>query len=195
MWNAVRSALDVGLQGQASRLMNLAQDYVTTMAQDLKDRTIEEVRTQAVAVGITAAVVMVGLFFVMIAVSVGLIALYFAVAPLHGPFIGFAASGGAAALIAAVMFTIVAIRASNNPPKPKVARANLNAVKNEAKDAWQKTAVSTASRGGLSNTDAMALGKQTVDAASAVVRDGSREAVLATLAATVIVGMIIGRRR
>ncbi len=195
MWNAVRSAIDVGLQGQATRLMNLAQGYVTNLAEDFKDRTIEEARTQAVAVGITAAIVMFGLFFVAIAVSIGLVALYFAVAPLHGPFIGFAASGGTAALIAAVMFTIVAIRASNNTPKPKAARANLNAVKSQANDAWQKTAVAAATRGTIEPAEALALGKQTVDAATGIVRNGSREAVLATLAATVIVGLLIGRRR
>jgi len=193
MWNAVRSAMDVGLQGQATRLLTLGQDYVANLAQDYKDRTLEEARTQAIAVGITAAIVLFGLFFVAIAVSIGLIALYFAVAPVHGPFAGFAAAGGAAAVIAAAMFTIVAVRAGN-APKPK-ARPNLNAVKSQAKDAWQKTAVSAAARGGPTSTEALALGKQTVDAAAGIVRDGSREAVLATLAATVIVGMLIGRRR
>jgi len=92
------------------------------------------------------------------------------------------------------MFTIVAVRA-NNAPKPRAPRANLNAVKSQAKDAWQKTAVSAAARGGPTGAEAFALGKQTVDTATGIVRDGSREAVLATLAATVIVGMLIGRRR
>jgi len=185
MWNAVRSAIDVGLQGQASRLVNLARDY--------KDRTIEEARNQAIAAGVTAALALFGLLFVAIGVSIGLIALYYAVATMHGPLAGFAAAGGAAMLIALLLFAAVAIRA-NKSPKP-TSRPDLNAIKGEAKDAWRKTALAATSRGGSSSSEALALGKQTVDAAAGVVRNGSREAVLATLAATVIVGMLIGRRR
>ncbi len=43
MWSAIRSAVDVGLQGQASRFLSLAQDY--------KDRSIEQAKAEAAAAG------------------------------------------------------------------------------------------------------------------------------------------------
>lgn len=180
MWSTVRSAIDLGLEGQASRLMAMAQNY--------KDRAIEEARVQAVSAGVTAALVLFGLLFVAVAVGIGLIALYYAVAMVRGPFAGFAAAGGAAMVIAALIFTIVAMRAN----KPAKSAANFSSVKSQATGVTRKTAASSGPRG---QVDTLALGKQTVEAATGIVRDGSREAVLATLAATVIVGMLIGRRR
>lgn len=183
MWSTVRSAIDLGLEGQASRLMAMAQNY--------KDRAIEEARVQAVSAGVTAALVLFGLLFVAIAVGIGLIALYYAVAMMRGPFAGFAAAGGAAMVIAALIFTIVAMRAN----KPAKSAANFSPVKSEATGVSRKTGQGAASSGPRGQVDTLALGKQTVEAATGIVRDGSREAVLATLAATVIVGMLIGRRR
>jgi hypothetical protein len=43
--------------------------------------------------------------------------------------------------------------------------------------------------------DTVELGRKSVDAATGIVREGSREAVLATLAATVVLGVLLGRRR
>ena len=185
MWNAVRSAIDAGLQGQASRLMNLATDY--------KDRAVQQARAQAIALAVTAALAVVGLVFALIAVLIGLAALYHEVALMHGPLYGFAAAGGSALLLALMMFIIVAMRATASP-KP-AAQGEFNRIKSEATDALRKTERAAATLGTRAQNDAVALGKQTVDAATGIVRDGSREAVLATLAATVVIGMLLGRRR
>jgi len=183
MWSTVRSVIDVGLQGQASRLVLLAQSY--------KDRTIADAKRQAVAAGVTAALVLVGLMFAMVAVMIGLAALYLAVAVVHGPFAGLGAAGGAALVMALLMFTVVAIRANAaRQPSP-----DLAAIKAEARDALRRGERAAASLGSKAKTDAVALSRQTIDAAAGVVRDGSRETVLATLAATAIVGMLIGRMR
>lgn len=183
MWSTLRSVIDVGLQGQVSRLMLLAQSY--------KDCTIADAKRQAAAAGVTAALVLVGLVFALIAALIGLAALYLAVAVVHGPFAGLAAAGGAALVIALLMFTAVAIRASAaRQPSP-----DLAAIKAEARDALRRSERAAAVLGSRAGTDAVALSRQTIDAAAGVVRDGSRETVLATLAATAIIGMLIGRRR
>ena len=64
-----------------------------------------------------------------------------------------------------------------------------------AKDDWRRTQSAAGSTAGRTQADTLALGKQAVDTATGIVRDGSREAVLATLAATVVIGMLVGRRR
>ena len=81
-------------------------------------------------------------------------------------FAGLAAGGGAALVIASLMFTIVAMRLCG-----------------------------AAALGARAKTDAVALSGQTIDAAAGVVRDGSRETLLTTLAATAIIAMLIGRSR
>lgn len=183
MWSTLRSVIDVGLQGQASRLMLLAQSY--------KDRTIADAKRQAAAAGVTAALAVIGMVFILVAVLIGLAALYLAVAIVHGPFAGLAAAGGAALLIGLLMFTVVAIRANAaRRPSP-----DLAAIKIEARDALRRSERAAAALGSRAKTDAVALSRQTIDAAAGVVRDGSRETILATLAATAIIGMLIGRRR
>lgn len=183
MWTTVRSMIDAGLEGQASRLMSLAQAY--------KDRTVAEAKQQAAAAGVTAALVVVGSLFAVMAAGIGFAALYYAVAVVHGPMAGFAAAGGAALLVALLLFTIVAVRTN----RTSSSSAELHAIKREAKDALRRTERAASTLGARAQTDALALGKQGVDAATGIVREGSREAVLATLAATVVIGMLLGRRR
>ncbi|HWK96585.1 MAG TPA: hypothetical protein VNR39_14300 [Pseudolabrys sp.] len=183
MWSTVRSVIDVGLQGQASRLMLLAQSY--------KDRTIADAKQQAAAAGVTAALVLVGLIFTLVAVLIGLAALYLAVAMVHGTFAGLAAAGGAALVIALLMFTVVAIRAN----AARQRSPDIAAIRAEARDALRRSERAAAALGTKAKTDAVALSRQTIDAAAGVVRNGSRETLLATLAATAIIGMLIGRSR
>lgn len=183
MWSTLRSVADIVLQGQASRLMLLAQSY--------KDRTIADAKRQAAAAGVTAALVVVGLAFTLVTVLFGLAALYLAVAMVHGPFAGLAAAGGASLVIALLTFTIVAIRTNaTRQPSPDFA-----AIKTEARDILRKSQRVASGAGNRTETDAVALSRQTIDAAASVVRDGSRETLLATLAATAVIGMLIGRRR
>jgi hypothetical protein len=190
MWSAVRSAIDMGLQGQASRLIQDQTSRLMLKAEAFKDRTLEDARGQAVSAGVTVALVLFGLLFAAVAVGIGLVALYYAVALTHGPFAGFAAAGGAALVISLVIFTALAVRA-NRTTQPSLG-AKLGRA---AKDDWRRTQSAAGSTAGRTQADTLALGKQAVDTATGIVRDGSREAVLATLAATVVIGMLVGRRR
>ena len=104
MWSAVRSAFDVGLQGQASRLLQDQTSRLMLKAEAFKDRTLEDARGQAVSAGVTVALVLFGLLFAAVAVGIGLVALYHAVALVHGPLAGYAAAGGSALVISLAIF-------------------------------------------------------------------------------------------
>ena len=190
MWNAVRSAIDMGLQGRATRLLQDQTSRLMLKAEAFKDRTLEDARENAVAAGVTVALVLFGLIFAGVAVGIGLIALYHAVAAVHGPLAGYGAAGGAALLISLIIFTVIAIRANRSRQPSLGARLGR-----EARSDWQRAQTAASSATGRSQADTLALGQQTVDAATGIMRDGSREAVLATLAATVVIGMLVGRRR
>ncbi len=190
MWSAVRLVFDAGLQGQASRLLQDQTSRLMLKAEAFKDRTLEDARGQAVSAGVTVALVLFGLLFAAVAVGIGLVALYHAVALVHGPLAGYAAAGGSALVISLVIFTTIAIRAN------RTSRPSLGAkVGREARDDWRRAQNAAGSTAHRAQPDTLALGKQTVDAATGIMRDGSREAVLATLAASVVIGMLVGRRR
>lgn len=190
MWNAVRSAIDFGLKGQASRLIQDQTSRLMLKAEVFKDRTLEDARGHAVSAGVTVALVLFGLLFAAVAIGIGLIALYHAVAVVNGPLAGYAAAGGAALLISLLIFTVIAIRATRTSHPSLGARLGR-----EARDDWRQAQTAAGAAAQRAQTDPLALGKRTVDAATGVMRDGSREAVLATLAATVVIGMLVGRRR
>ncbi len=185
MLAAIKSALDIGLQGQVTRLANLAEDYT--------ERTADRLKQQAVSAGVTMALTVTGLAFLLIAVTIGFAALYYWVALWHGTMAGLGAAGGSAMVLALLLFAIVAARtkgASASKPDPSLAR-----IKAEARDAVGKTKASLADVGRTAERSAIAIGKESIDAATGVMRNGSREAVLATLVATVVIGVLVGRRR
>ena len=184
MLGALKSALDIGLQGQVSRLAGLAEDY--------KERAADRIKEQAAAAGVIVALTVVALSFFMIAIVIGFAALYHWVALWHGTLAGLAAAGGSAMVISLLLFTIVALRAKSGSPKPDPKMANIRA---EARDALHKSKAALGDDGREAERNAALLGKQSIDAATEIMRNGSREAVLATLAATVVIGMLVGRRR
>jgi hypothetical protein len=185
MLGALRHAIDVGLRGQMSRLAGLVEDY--------KEHTLDRLKRQAAATAVTAAVAVIGLAFMLMAVVIGLAALYYGVALWHGTMAGLGAAGGAAVALALLMFAIVAVRAAGGRRRePNVALAQIKA---EARAAIGRTRASVADPGRTAERAAAALGKESVDAAVGVMRSGSREAVLATLLATVLIGVWVGRHR
>ena len=195
MFGAVKSALDSALKGQASRLVGLAEDYKQRVIYEVKT----EVKTQVVAAGVMAALAVVGLFFMMVAIVIGLAALYYWVALRHGPLPGLGAAGAAAGVLALLTFTVMAIRA--NSSKPEFAPPELAKIRADARDALrqsQNAVTSLASNiksdiGSTVEAKAKALGRQTLDAATGAVRNGSTETLLITVAATAVIGLLLGR--
>jgi hypothetical protein len=175
MLDAFKSAVDMALQGQGTRLMNAAEAY--------KRRTVDEIKRETLSAGITVALVATALAFMLIGVTIGIAALYYWVALWHGTLAGLGAAGGAAICLSLVLIVVAATRKGPAAaPIPQGAAAPSPI----------KTA--TVVRPGVT-ADTVELGRKSVDAATAIVRDGSREAVLATLAATVVLGVLLGRRR
>jgi hypothetical protein len=172
MIDAVKSAVGMALQGQVTRLVGLADSY--------KRRTLAEVKQQTVSAGITLALVVVGLAFLLIGVMIGLAALFYWVALWHGTLAGLGAAGGAAMFLAILLIGLAAWR-------PK---RSSSSIPSAVSSHYPTTAMSHFDAGAT-----VALGKKSVDAAAGIMREGSREAVIATLAATVVIGMLIGRRR
>jgi hypothetical protein len=174
MLDALKSAIDLALHGQASRLVNFAESY--------KRRTLAEIKQQTVSAGITIALVATGLAFLLVSVTIALAALFYWVALWHGTLAGLCAAGAAAMSLALVLIGLAAWRPKGSSRVPPVA-------------ALSPQRYPTAASSHFDPSDAAALGKKSVDAATGILRDGSREAVIATLAATIVIGMLIGRRR
>jgi amino acid transporter len=196
MLGVLTAAVDKALKGQASRLVGLADDYRQRLIYEVKT----EVKTQVAAAGVMAALVIVGLFFMMAAVVIGLGALYYYVALLHGPMMGFAAAGGTAMVLSLLMFTILAMRSAGSS-KAEIPPPELAKIKADARDALRQSqnAVSSLTSniksdiGAVVEAKARAAGRQTLDAATGAVRNGSRETLLITVAATAVIGLLLGR--
>ena len=183
MLKALRPLINIALHGQPERLILLARAY--------KDEAIGQAKAQAAGAAVTAALGVLGLIFAVIAVTIGFAALYYVVAAQHGPLAGFAASGGAAALIAVLMFAVVAIRARSSPKRPA---ATLAQIKAEAKDTLRRSERATAELGSEVQRQAELLGRRSADAAEDIMRNGSRETVFGVIAAAALIGVLIGRR-
>lgn len=184
MLGALRTVFDVGVKGQAMRLVGLAEAY--------KERTVGEIKQQVAAAAVTAAVAAAALAFTLMAIVIGLAALYYWVALWYGTMAGLGAAGGTAVVLALLSFAIVAARASGGSGAD--AEAKLARIKADARAAVRETRASIADLGKSAEKNASGLGKEAYDAATGIMRNGSREAVLATLAATVVIGILVGRR-
>jgi hypothetical protein len=175
MLDAFKSAVDMALQGQGTRLMNAAESY--------KRRTVDEFKRETLSAGITVALVATALAFMLIGVTIGIAALYYWVALWHGTLAGLGAAGGAAVFLSLVLIVVAAKRKGPAPAAIPQAAASPSSIK-----------TAHVVRPGVT-ADTVELGRKSVDAATGIVREGSREAVLATLAATVVLGVLLGRRR
>lgn len=195
MLGAVQTALDRALKGQASRLVGLAEDYKDRVIYEVKT----EVKTQVVGAGVMAGLAVVGLFFMMTAVVIGLYALYYWVALTHGPLIGLAASGGTALVLSLIMFSIMAVRANSSrddlaPPDLAKIRADAREALRQSQNAVTSLASNFKADVGTSvEAKAREIGRQTLNAATSGVRNGSTQTLLMTLAATAVVGLLLGR--
>lgn len=195
MASGVKTMIDLGLQAQLARLRRLAEIY--------KDRAIDEVRQKAISLGITAALAIVGLLFLLIALLVGLAALYLWVAQQYGPFAGLGAVGGLAFATALILFAIMALRGGGSGPRA-AGEARFAVTANNTSEP-----IEGALRSAVKATDEMtgraketveaveragAAARDALDDAVSTIRHGSRPALLATIAGTVMLGVILGRR-
>jgi hypothetical protein len=187
MLDTLLHAFGVDLQQQLARLK--------AQADELKNQAIDEVKHQAVHTGVTIALALFGLVFVMLTIVVGLIALYVWVEAWEGPYVALGAVAATTAVMAVLLFVIAASRggksAASRPsvaPAPSVASAGAMP--------------SAASLSSLAETITDRLKQQTAEAASDAidqaadyVRKSPREAILVSLAAAVVIGLMIGRRK
>ena len=125
-------------------------------------------------------------------VIVGLIALFLWVAQEHGPFVAFAVVALATSLLAALLFTIALTR-GDKPARPMRPAAVASATSRSAASPPDFASLAAAITRGLTDKTASAT-HEAVDTAADLVRKGSRETMLATLAVAVVVGLVIGRR-
>lgn len=198
MASSVKALIDLGLQAQVARLRRVVDDY--------KERAIAEIKETAISAGITAALAIVALLFLMIALVAGIAAFYLWVAEQYGPFAGLGAVGGAAVALALLSVAVIMLRGggAKRPDKTDaaatldlaaakeadpIAGALRSAVKaTEEVTGKAKDTVESVERAGAAARDAL-------DDAVAAIRHGSRPALLATIAGTVMLGVILGRRR
>src|SRR5262249_10869270 len=115
------------------------------------------------------------------ATVVALIALHSWLATLTGPFIAHGMIGGGLLLLALILFTLTFVRR-----RPQLAaRPPLQAV---------RPAALLATLGPRGTSKIVPDTEQTLKLATDTLRDGSRPAMLATLALAAAVGLIVGRR-
>lgn len=167
-------------------------------AEQFKLRTADEVKQQVAVASITIGFACVGLMLGLLTVVIGLIALYLWVATFHGPFVGLTVVGSITAVFAAVLFGVAVKRSSRtSSPRPVGDAAGASMSSTESASGVATPNPFTAAdirRRGLVNETAAAT-DDALDMAVETIRNGPREALLATLAIAVVIGIVVGRRR
>jgi len=185
--------LGVDLQAQ------LAQ--VTTRANALKDTALREVREEITRASVTVSLIIAAVLAFFATCVVALIALYTWLEPQYGALHALAAVGGVT-LLAAIVMGAVAVARTKSPPVPPpqpvlvvpkpASRPPLNLsgmVAPPPKDAsLADVLVHRVSSRAAGATD------EALDAAEDAIANGSRTALIGTLAATILIGFVVGRR-
>jgi len=182
-----------------------------SQVEDVKTRAIHEAKRQAADTSLTIGLAFASLIFMLLTVIVGLVALYLWVAAAKGPYAGLLAVGGATAALAAV-FAVVARTRRPLPPQPlrpattaapiRVASPPLPPISQAvpprppfpAFSASSPSAFFDALTGNIAHR-AAAASDEALDSAPEIVRNGSRGAIVATLGAAALIGLLIGRHR
>ena len=126
---------------------------------------------------ITVVLAMLGAFAAVLALALGILALYLWLERELGTFAALGIVGGTSALLAVVLLAIALLRTRRKPP------ARRQAALPAAADPLQASAVAVARA-----TD------EAVNGAADVVRNGSRQQIAGTIAAAALIGWVIGRR-
>ena len=126
---------------------------------------------------ITVVLALLGVFAAMLALAFGFIALYLWLELKLGTFAALGLVGGMSALLAAILFTVVCLRASRKPRgRPE------DAVRAAAESVEQSAAA------GARAADAA------LNAAADTLRKGSRQQIAGTIAVAALLGWVLGRR-
>jgi hypothetical protein len=187
--------LGVDLQAHVGRLRDEVNEF--------KDRTTREIKHEVAEAGVTIGLAFVGFVFAMWTVVVGLIALFLWVDDLYGPFIALGAVALVTAVVAAIAITVAASRGGKkkDPPKPVTSPPRPAALVAPPRPAAPMPAFTPPPNASFLEAVTAQLSHRAIgptsdalDAAADMVRRGPKEAVVATLAAAVAVGIFFGRR-
>jgi hypothetical protein len=187
MLDILLRAFGVDLQQQLARLKAQAGEF--------KNQAIDEVKHQAVHTGVTIALALLGLVFVLLTIVVGLIALYVWVEESQGPYAALGAVAATTAVTAVLLFVIVSARGGRSaPPRPAVAPAPSVAPAGAMPSAASLSSLAESITERLKQQTAEAA-SEAIDQAADYVRKSPREAILASLAVALVAGLMIGRRK
>jgi hypothetical protein len=196
MVGTIKTMIDLGLQSQIARLREIVEGY--------KDWAVEEARQTAVSIGIMLALAFAALFFLLIALCAALVALFLWVGEEYGPFVALGVVCAVAVAIALVLLAIMALRGGRKSAparKPVVVAAAAVNIPNPI-DGLVRSAVKAADEmtGKAKETvesveRAGAAARDALDNAVETIKNGSRPALFATIAGTVVLGMMLARRR
>jgi hypothetical protein len=203
MMATVLSYLGIDLQQEIDRLQARAETFT--------DRTVDRAVDQVKRTGIVLGLALTGVLLILLTVGIGLLALYHWVAVQYGVMAGLGAAAGAAATVAIVLFLIAAGIGhkpsgrvpTSVPPEPPKSRPAPSPQPSASAAAASLAAMVPPPPPGSPLLDivshrvtakAAAASEDAVNAAVDFVRSGSRSALFGTLAATVLVGLLIGRR-
>jgi ABC-type protease/lipase transport system fused ATPase/permease subunit len=187
------SLIDLSMRAQLARLRSIADSY--------KERAIGELRHKLVSLGIAAGLAIAAAFFLLVALLVGLAAIYLWIAQQYGSFAGLGTVAGLAILVALGLLAAIALRGSSSNPQTRSPEADRTQNAPEPNGSAVQAvlqAVNDVTKSARRTADvferAEKSSRKTADMAAGCVRNGSREAILATLAATIALGVMLGRR-
>jgi hypothetical protein len=172
---------------------------LTARARAFRDETKHQVREEIAHASITAGLAFAALLALAATCVVALIALYIWIEPQHGPLKALAAVGIVTALTAIVMGIIAASRA----PAPVVAPEPIVIPMPTSRPALNLADIIAPPPPNASifdvithrvTTRAASATDEAIDVAHDTIAHGSRPALIATLAAAVVAGWIVGRR-
>jgi hypothetical protein len=163
---------------------------------ELKAKAASQIVEQVKETGLTVGLLLVGAIAILLTFIVALAALYLWVDIHQGPFAALGAVGLVTALLAALMFALAFRRGKR---KPAAAPVYLNQAASPPPSPDTPAPPPNASFFDVLthrfSTRVAAAGDEAIDAAVHVMRTSSRPALFGTLAAVVLVGVLIGRRR
>jgi hypothetical protein len=176
---------------------------IRAQVEELKTGVIHQFGEQIRETGLTAGFFLVGAIAALLTLIVVLAALYLWVNIYHGPFAALGVVGLVTALLAALMFGLAFQRGKRRPAAP----VYLNPAASPPSSPSTPVLLSAALPPPPPNasffdvlthrfsTRVAAAGDEAIDTAVHAMRTSSRPALFGTLAAVVLVGVLIGRRR
>jgi hypothetical protein len=177
---------------------------IRAQVEEAKAGVIHQVGEQIRQTGLTAGLLVVGAIAALLTLIVALAALYLWVDLYQGPFAALGAVGLVTGLLAALMFAFAFWRAKRRPAAAPVYLNPAASPPPSPNTPGLLSAVLPPPPPNASFFDALthrfstrvaAAGDEAIDAAVHAMRTSSRPALFGTLAAVVLVGVLIGRRR